>query len=111
MLLRGRRFLFDTANENLLMALMPSLVHIVVTANHSERIRILLQMNASEAAASEPGRDFVAARLMELLFVNILRDPSLRAKDGDAGLLADLTDPVTAGALELCTGTWDATGQ
>ncbi|WP_419804307.1 AraC family transcriptional regulator [Terriglobus sp.] len=103
-LLRGGRFLFDTANENLLTALMPPLVHIVATANRSERIRMLLHMNASEAAASEPGRDFVVARLMELLFVDILRDPYLRAEDGDTGLLAGLADPITARALQTMHG-------
>ncbi len=99
-LLRGGRFLFDTANENLLTALMPPLVHIA-TANRSERIRMLLQMNASEAAAAEPGRDFVMARLMELLFVDILRDQRLRPESKDTGLLAGLTDSVIATALQM----------
>ena len=41
---------------------------------------MLLQMNACEAAAAEPGLEFGIARLMELLFVDILRDQSRRAK-------------------------------
>jgi hypothetical protein len=36
---------------------------------------MLLQMNASEAAAAESGREFVIARLMELLFVDISSRP------------------------------------
>ena len=103
-LLRGGRFLFDTANENLLTALMPPLIHIAATANRSERIHMLLQMNASEAAASEPGRDFVIARLMELLFVDILRDQSRRIERRDTGLLAGLADPITAIALRAMHG-------
>ncbi|MCU1321090.1 MAG: transcriptional regulator, AraC family [Acidobacteriaceae bacterium] len=103
-LLRGGRFLFDTANEDLLTGLMPPLIHVHAAADRSERIHMLLQMIASEGAAFEPGRDFVIARLMELLLVSILRDHSRRAIGKDTGLLAGLADPVTAIALQIMHG-------
>lgn len=103
-LLRGGRFMFDTANENLLTGLMPSLIHVAANADRSGRINMLLQMNAFEAAAAEPGRDFVVARLMELLFVDILRDQFRRSKGDVPGLFAGLSDPVTARALQAMHG-------
>lgn len=103
-LLHGGRFLFDTANEHLLTAMMPPLIHIAASAERSERIRTLLQMNASEAGATEPGREFVIARLMELLFVDILRDQSRHGAGKHVGLFAGLADPVIARALHVMHG-------
>jgi AraC-like DNA-binding protein len=97
--LHGGRFVFDTANENLLTGLLPPLIHIAGDAGSAERIQGLLKMNASEAAASRPGGDFVIARLMELLLVEILRDQSRGTDSGRTGMLAGLADPVTAVAL------------
>ncbi len=93
--------MLDAANESLLTQLMPSLIHVGVEAERSERIRNLLQMNASESAACEPGSDFVIPRLMEILFVELLRDEARRVESATAGLLAGLAHPVTAKALQL----------
>ena len=100
-ILRGGRFVLDTANESLLTQLMPSLIHERVEAERSERIQNLLHMNALESAAGEPGSDFVIPRLMEILFVELLRDESRRVESATAGLLAGLAHPVTAKALQL----------
>ncbi len=100
-LLRGGRFVLDTANESLLTQLMPSLIHVRGESGRSERIQNLLHMNASESAACEPGSDFVIPRLMEILFVELLRDESRRVDSTNTGLLAGLEHPVTAKALRL----------
>ena len=61
-------------------------------------------MNASEAAGAEPGRAFVIARLMELLFVDILRGQGRHVGTKHVGLLAGLADPITAKALHVLHG-------
>ncbi|MBB5343889.1 AraC family transcriptional regulator [Tunturibacter empetritectus] len=106
-ILRGGRFVFDTANEGLLTGLLPSLVHIAAGDTSSWRVRSLLKMNEAEYLQPGPGSEFVIARLMELILVEILRSEALRANPEQGpeqsqehtGLLAGLTDPVTARAL------------
>lgn len=97
--LRGGRFVFDTANEELLTGLLPSLVHIASGDTSSLRVCALLKMNETESLNPGPGSEFVIARLMELILVEILRCEALRVKPEPAGLLPGLADPVTARAL------------
>ncbi len=98
-IIRGGRFVFDTANEELLVQLLPPLVHVAVNKTTSARILALLAMNEAENSAPGPGSDFVVARLMELLLVEILRGEVLVAQPIKAGMLQGLADPVTARAL------------
>ena len=97
--IRGGRFLFDTANEDLLIHLLPPLVHVALRTFNSARILALLSMNETESNAPSPGSDFVVARLMELLFVELLRGEALTAEPTQTGMLHGLADPVTARAL------------
>ena len=98
-ILRGGRFVFDTANEQLLTGLLPQVVHVAATDHASERVRMLLAMNEAESSAPAPGSAFVIARLMELLLVELLRSRTLDRSHVQTGLLAGLADPVTAQAL------------
>jgi AraC-like DNA-binding protein len=98
-MLRGGRFVFDTANEQLLTGLLPQVVHVAAAANGSERVRALLTMNEEESSVPRPGSEFVIARLMELVLVEILRSQASGPNQVQAGLLAGLADPVTAQAL------------
>ena len=102
--LRGGRFVFDTANEKLLMELLPQVVHLSSLNIASGRLRALLTMNEQESASPGPGSDFVIARLMELLFVEILRSNAPGVGRPEAGLLAGLADPVIALALRAMHG-------
>ncbi len=102
--LRGGRFVFDTANEQLLTGLLPQVVHVAATANASERVRTLLSMNEAESNAPGPGSDFVIARLMELVLVEILRSRTFGPNPIRAGLLAGLADSVIAKALMAMHG-------
>lgn len=97
--IRGGRFVFDTANEELLVDLLPPLVHVAVSKTNSARILALLSMNEAESDAPGPASDFVVARLMELLLVELLRGEALVAQPAKAGMLQGLADPVTARAL------------
>jgi AraC-like DNA-binding protein len=97
--LHGGRFVFDTANEDLLSGLLPSLVHIAADDTSSWRVRSLLKMNETESMRPGPGSEFIIARLMELILVEILRGGALRVGEEHTGLLAGLADPVTSRAL------------
>ncbi|WP_446741720.1 AraC family transcriptional regulator [Silvibacterium acidisoli] len=102
--LRGGRFVFDTANEQLLTGLLPQAVHVQATSSASERVRALLAMNESESAMSAPGGEFVITRLMELVLVEILRNPAFQPDQVPTGLLAGLGDPAMAQALVAMHG-------
>ncbi len=98
--LRGGRFVFDSANEDLLSSLLPQVVHIPSTASTSGPLRALLSLNEGESRSPGPGADFVIARLMELILVEVLRSESLRLHPAQTGLLAGLAHPRVARALE-----------
>lgn len=97
--LRGGKFLFDSANEDLLTGLLPSLVHVAAGDTAHEHVRSLLRMNENESQRPGPGSEFIITRLMELLFVEILRNESLRIDQQNPGMIAGLADPVTVRAL------------
>ena len=97
--LHAGKFVFDTANADLLMDLLPELVHIARDSAVSERVRTLLAMHATESRAPGPASEFVIVRVVELLLVEILRSQTLILDQQPSGLLAGLADPVTARAL------------
>lgn len=98
-ILRGGRFVFDAANEDLVAGLMPSFVHIANDDTSSWRVRTLLSLNLSESSQPGAASDFVITRLMELIFVEILRGVVPETARKHKGLLAGLNDPVIARAL------------
>ncbi len=102
--IRGGRFVFETANEDLLVNLLPPLVHVAVSSTNSTRILALLSMNEAESDAPAPASDFVVARLMELLLVELLRGGALVAQPTKTGMLQGLADPMTASALVAMHG-------
>jgi AraC-like DNA-binding protein len=104
MTLRAGRFVFDTANEDMLMELLPQLVHIAAADAASDRLRALLTMNESEFRRPGPGSEFVISRLIELILVEILRTPASRMGAENTGLLAGLADPIVARALSAMHG-------
>lgn len=97
--LHGGRFLFDTADADLLTRLLPALVHVPHSDQSMPRLRTLLELNASESNACRPGAEFVVERLMELILVELLRKQSLQRDTQTLGLLAGLADAVAGPAL------------
>jgi AraC-like DNA-binding protein len=97
--LHAGKFLVDKANEGLLASLLPPLIHIDSRDASLSRVRSLLTMNEMEARQPGPASEFVIARLVELILVEILRTNRLRVGEEFRGLLAGLADPVTARAL------------
>jgi AraC-like DNA-binding protein len=102
--LHGGRFVFDTANEDLLTGLLPTMVHVAAGDKSSWRVRVLLRINEAESLQPEIGSKFMIARLMELVLFEILRDKSPAANQEQSGLLAGLADPITARALSAMHG-------
>lgn len=97
--LHAGKFLFNTTNEDLLMGLLPSLVHLSRDDACSDRVHALLAMNEMESRSPGPGSEFIIVRLVELLFVELLRSRTLAMDSQPVGLLAGLANPVTARAL------------
>jgi AraC-like DNA-binding protein len=97
--LHAGRFLFDTANEDLLTGMLPSIIHVTAADTTSWRVRSLLKMNETEYQEPRPGGEFFIVRLMELILVDILRNEGGQVKEQHSGLLAGLADPITARAL------------
>ncbi len=93
------RFVFDTANEDLLSDLLPSMVHVAADDTSSSPIRTLLKLNDAESRTRGPASEFIIIRLMELVLVEILRTMTTQPGDEHRGLLAGLADPVAAPAL------------
>ncbi|MFK4446796.1 AraC-like DNA-binding protein [Caballeronia udeis] len=102
--LRGGRFVFGMANEDMLLDLLPQVVCISSNDPGSSQLRALLSMNERESRSPGPGSEFVTKRLMELIFVEILRSEALRLNPMQTGLLAGMADPVVARALTTLHG-------
>lgn len=89
----GGSFEFDGADPDLLVSLLPVLVHV----HGSARLRQLVRMVGEESASDAPGNAFIRARLVEILLVEAMR--SGVAGSASAGLLRGLRDPRLAVAL------------
>lgn len=93
MLSLGGSFDFDCADPGLLVALLPTLVHV----HGSERLTQLVRMVGEESAGNAPGNEFILSRLVEILLVEAMR--SSAAGSASAGLLRGLGDERLAVAL------------
>lgn len=91
--LLGGYFAFDSPDAALLVAMLPSLLHV----RGVERLATLVRLVADEAGQRRAGRDLVLARLVELLLVEALR--ALPGDEAPPGLLRGLADPRLALAL------------
>jgi AraC-like DNA-binding protein len=95
----GGYFRFDRANAQLLLRLLPSLIHIRRGEPGAARLHRIVELIGEETAAHRPGRDLVLERLVEVLLVEALRFRPAAAAEQEQGLLAGLADPALARAL------------
>ena len=102
--IRGGRFVFDTANEELLLPLLPPLVHVALSEAKSARILALMSMNEAETDSPGPGSDLLVAGLMELLLVELLRTHNPDEYPAKTGIMHGLADPMIANALVAMHG-------
>jgi transcriptional regulator GlxA family with amidase domain len=89
----GGYFAFDSPDAELLVSLLPTVVHVRGMA----RLSLLVQLINDESKERRSGRDLVLTRLVEVLLVE-----ALRATPGDSappGLLRGLADPRVAMAI------------
>ena len=100
----GGYFRFDRANAQLLVKLLPPVVHVRREEPEATRLRRIVEWIGEEAEAQRPGRDLILERLVEVLLVEALRVRSASAARGEQGLLAGLSDPALARALREIHG-------
>lgn len=91
--LLGGYFAFESPDTNLLVTLLPSLVHV----RGIERLSVLVKLVGDEAREQRSGRELVLTRLVEVLLIEALRATASRG--ADPGLLGGLADPRIARAL------------
>jgi AraC-like DNA-binding protein len=96
--LLGGYFMFDSPDAELLVSLLPSLIHV----RGAERQTALVRLVAEEASARRAGRDLVLTRLVEVLLVEALRYAP--GDDAPPGLLRGLADARIAQAMRHMHG-------
>jgi AraC-like DNA-binding protein len=95
----GGYFRFEGANAQLILRLLPVMVHIHRGEPSAARLEQLVHLIAEETEHRRPGRDLVVERLVEVLLVEALRfRPAATARE-EQGLLAGLADPALSRAL------------
>jgi hypothetical protein len=77
----GGYFRFDRANAQLLVRLLPSVVHVRRQEAGATRLHRIVELIAEEADADRPGRDLILERLVEVLLVEALRFRSASARE------------------------------
>ena len=95
----GGYFRFDRANAQLLVKLLPPVIHIRREAPGATRLRQIVELIGEETNADRPGRVLILERLVEVLLVEALRFRSASAGREEQGLLAGLSDPALTQTL------------
>ncbi|MFY0665092.1 MAG: AraC family transcriptional regulator [Natronospirillum sp.] len=90
----GGSFQFDCANPDLLVAMLPRVIHV----QGSERLLRLVQLVAEETANEQPGSEYMLSRLAEILLIEAMR--STTSESAPPGLLRGLGDERLARALK-----------
>ncbi|TAN54438.1 MAG: AraC family transcriptional regulator [Betaproteobacteria bacterium] len=97
-------FEFDRASRHALLAALPPLIHIrAADAAEFEWLQTAVRFIAHETREPRPGTDAVVHRLVEVLFIQVLR-AYLRQEDLPTGILAALADKQVGAALGLMHG-------
>lgn len=92
-------FTFDAANAELLLGLMPSLIHVRPSDKAAGRLCGLLELIGDEATSNRPGQSLVLERLLDVMLIESLRHQPGYVGTTRRGLLAGLADPKVAVAL------------
>lgn len=94
----GGYFAFASPDADLLVSLLPRMIHI----RGVPRLTQLVRLVGEEAARDDIGRDLILERLVEVLLIEALRAAPL--EEARPGLLRGLADPRIAVALRLMHG-------
>jgi len=93
----GGTFRIEPVNAPLLVALLPSVIHVPVSQGRSGRLGKVIELIMEECENEDPGKEMVLQRLLEVLLVEALRWHGIA--HGAAGLLSGMRDPVLARVL------------
>lgn len=96
--LLGGYFLFDSPDAQLLVSLMPAVVHV----RGEERLSMLVRLVGEEAREGRPGRDLILSRLVEVVLIEALR--ATQGTGAPRGLLRGLGDARLAAAIRKMHG-------
>ncbi|MFE8603509.1 AraC family transcriptional regulator [Archangium violaceum] len=96
--LLGGYFVFGSPDADLMVPLLPALVHV----RGVERLSVLVRLVGEETSGQRAGRDLVLTRLTELLLIEALRSTS--GDDAPPGLLRGLADARLAPAIRQMHG-------
>ncbi|WNG62040.1 AraC family transcriptional regulator [Archangium gephyra] len=96
--LLGGYFVFGSPDADLMVPLLPALVHV----RGVERLSVLVRLVGEETGGQRAGRDLVLTRLTELLLIEALRSTS--GDDAPPGLLRGLADARLAPAIRQMHG-------
>jgi AraC-like DNA-binding protein len=96
--LLGGYFVFESPDAELLVSLLPTLVHL----RGIERLSMLVRFLVEESHERRSGRDHVLSRLVEVLLIEALR--STQGEEASPGLLRGLGDARLAAAIRQMHG-------
>ena len=94
----GGLILCDLANADLLVGLLPRLIHVRAAEEAGARLRALVAMVREEADEARPGRDAILSRLIEVMLIETLRREAATLSP-HTGVLGGLADAQLARAL------------
>lgn len=96
----GGTFRIESVNAQLLLALLPRMIHIPASEGRADRLGRIIALIMEECASEEPGKEMILQRSLEVLLVEALRWRGIAApSDIQAGLLNGLRDPLLARVL------------
>jgi len=94
----GGLILCDPTNADLLVSLLPRIIHLRASEDSGARLRALLSIIREEADGARAGRDAILSRLIEVMLIETLRHEAA-ASLPPVGILGGLADPQLARAL------------
>lgn len=95
------KYVLDDTGPHPLTASLPPLVHLrAERATHDERLQLLLELLRQETLAPGSGSELVVPRLVDALFVLVVR-AWLDSREADEGWFGALRDPAITRALTL----------
>lgn len=95
----GGSFRIEQINAPLLLALLPSIIHIPAAEGRSGRLHRMIELIMEECRHDEPGKEMLLQRLLEVLLVEALRWRGIDDNSDRVGLLRAMRDPILARVL------------
>tara|TARA_R110002020_G_scaffold52911_3_gene148371 strand:- start:8665 stop:9585 length:921 start_codon:yes stop_codon:yes gene_type:complete len=100
----GGTFRIEPVNAELLLSLLPPMIHIPASEGRSARLGRVIELIAEECVGDEPGREMILQRMLEVLLVEALRSHGAAFDEARAGLLSGMRDPALARVLGAMHG-------